>query len=54
MVFLDSLGWPVERIKGRPVLNALRLLIHTRKIVRTWKPPRPSNRYESQEDNGNG
>lgn len=40
MVFLDRLGWPVERVKGRPVLNALRLLIHTRKIVRQWEPPK--------------
>jgi len=34
MQFLDKLGWPVERVKGRPVLNFLRLLIHTRKIKR--------------------
>ena len=23
-------GWPIERIKGRPVLNFIRLLIHAR------------------------
>lgn len=34
MQFLDRLGWPVERIKGRYVLNFLRLLIHTKKIKR--------------------
>ena len=34
MQYLDKLGWPVERIKGRRVLNFLRLLIHTRKIKR--------------------
>ena len=39
MVFLDRLGWPVETVKGRPVLNFLRLLIHTRKVVRRWEPP---------------
>jgi len=32
MQFLDKLGWPVERIKGRPIFNFLRLLIHTRKV----------------------
>ena len=31
--FLDRFGWPVEKIKGRPVLNFFRLLIHTRKIT---------------------
>ena len=50
LVFLDRLGWPVERIKGRPILNFLRLLIHTRKIItrtkwnRMWdnfQPPGP-------------
>jgi hypothetical protein len=35
---LDRNGWPVVTIKGRPVLNLLRLLIHTRKIKR-WAPP---------------
>ena len=34
MQFLDKLGWPVARFKGRPVINFLRLLIHTRKIKR--------------------
>ena len=34
MQFLDSLGWPVERIKDRPITNIIRLLIHTRKIKR--------------------
>ena len=32
MQYLDKLGWPVERIKGRWFLNLLRLLIHTRKV----------------------
>jgi hypothetical protein len=39
MQFLDRLGWPVERVKGRPVLNLIRLLIHTRRIVRKWEQP---------------
>ncbi len=34
MQFLDKLGWPVERFKGRWFLNFLRLIIHTRKIKR--------------------
>lgn len=34
MQFLDKLGWPVERFKGRWFLNFLRLVIHTRKIKR--------------------
>lgn len=32
----DSLGWPVEFIEGRPVMNFLRLLIHT-SPWQTWK-----------------
>lgn len=40
MTFLDKLGWPVELVEGRPVLNFFRLLIHTRKIVRRWEPPK--------------
>lgn len=35
---LDKLGWPVERIEGRPVVTFLRRLIHTRRIAR-WEPP---------------
>jgi len=33
LVFLDRLGWPVEGVKGKPILNFLRLLIHTRSII---------------------
>ncbi len=36
MILRDKLGWAVERIKGRPITNALRLLIHT-DIRQTWK-----------------
>ena len=32
--FIDKCGFPVERIKGRPIVNVMRLLIHTRKIKR--------------------
>lgn len=35
--FLDKYGWPVETIKGRPITNFIRLLLHTRKITTTWK-----------------
>lgn len=31
MIFLDKLGWPIETIRGRPVLNFLRRCIHTRR-----------------------
>ena len=37
MKFLDKYGWPVVLIEGRPVLNFIRRLIHTRKIVRKWE-----------------
>lgn len=32
--FLDRDGWPVVRMKGRPFTNAVRLLLHTRRITR--------------------
>ena len=35
---LDKHGWPVETFRDRPILSALRLLIHTRRIAR-WSPP---------------
>ncbi|MCK9494195.1 MAG: hypothetical protein M0R75_01690 [Dehalococcoidia bacterium] len=35
---LDKYGWPVETIKGRPIQNAIRLLIHTRRVAR-WEQP---------------
>lgn len=39
MQFLDKHDWPVERIRGRPITNLIRLLIHTRKIRRgKWRP----------------
>ncbi len=38
MQFLDSHGWPVVTIKGRPIINFIRRILHTRKIKRgTWK-----------------
>lgn len=36
MTLLDKYGYPVETIKGRPIANALRRLLWTRKIVRGW------------------
>lgn len=34
LMVLDRYGWPVERIKGRPIRNLLRMLIHGRRIAR--------------------
>jgi hypothetical protein len=34
MLCLDKYGWPVTGIKGRYVLNLIRLLLYTRRIVR--------------------
>ena len=45
MQFLDKFGWPVERFKGRKVINLIRLILHTRKIKcgkfksPEWKSP---------------
>jgi len=36
--YIDKLGWPVERIKGRPFTSAIRLLLHTRRV--TTRRPR--------------
>ena len=36
MKLRDKYGWPVERIKGRPFVNFIRLLLHTN-IKQTWK-----------------
>jgi len=32
MLIVDKLGWPIEKYKGRPVVNFLRTIIHGRKI----------------------
>src|SRR5690606_3884345 len=37
---LDRYGWPVVTLKGRPITNAIRFLLHTRRIGR-WVPPVP-------------
>jgi hypothetical protein len=39
LIPLDKHGWPVERFRNRPIANAIRLLLHTRKVVteREWK-----------------
>ncbi len=29
MTFIDKDGWPVETIKGRPITNLIRILLHT-------------------------
>ena len=36
MKLRDRYGWPVERIKGRPITNAIRLLLHT-SLWQTWR-----------------
>lgn len=58
MIFLDKLGWPIETIRGRPVLNFLRRCIHTRRIVRTWAPtkqePDDSNSAQQLPHTGKG
>ena len=46
MHFVDKLGWPVETIKGRPVLNFLRILIHTARIRRGKFHPTITRRCE--------
>lgn len=35
---LDRYGWPVVTLKGRPITNAIRFLLHTRRIG-WWMPP---------------
>ena len=35
MYYRDKYGWPVETIKGRPIVNFIRRLIHTN-IRTTW------------------
>ena len=37
LLICDKYGWPVEQIKGRPITNLIRLLLHGRKL-RRWKP----------------
>jgi hypothetical protein len=34
--FLDKYGYPVERIKGRWFVNIIRVILHTKKIVRGY------------------
>lgn len=33
MKFIDKYGFPVERIIGRPFINILRIILHTKKII---------------------
>lgn len=53
LVPLDKYGWPVERIQGRPVTNAIRLLLHTRSIITRaeWKR-REDARWSDLRGNG--
>ena len=55
MVCLDKYGYPVTGFEGKPIINFIRKLIHTRKIVRKWTPPeqKPNPNvacYDSQKD----
>lgn len=34
--FLDRYDWPVEKIKGRPITNLIRLLLYTKRITTHW------------------
>lgn len=36
MILRDKWGWPVERIKGRPIQNFIRDLLHV-SLWKTWK-----------------
>ena len=57
MQFLDKPGWPVARVKNRPILNAIRLLIHARKIKRgrftTVVPPDPNTQAQQEQTDEN-
>ena len=48
--FLDKYGYPVERIKGRPIINLIRLSLHTRRIKRgQWRPTPSKHDAAAQE-----
>jgi hypothetical protein len=34
LIVCDKRGWPVEKIRGRPITNALRCLIHGSRVNR--------------------
>ncbi len=36
MISRDYLGWPVEYIKGRPITNFIRFILHT-DVNQTWR-----------------
>jgi len=39
LVYVGRDGWPVERIKGRPIISLIRVILFTKKVVRykTWR-----------------
>lgn len=50
MILRDKLGWPIERVKGRPINNFIRLLLHT-SWIRTWRDRnKPWPRAEPSDD----
>ena len=49
ITILDKHGWPVERVRGRPIQNALRMLIHGRRLaLGKWTPPRQESSANNQ------
>ncbi len=44
--FIDKDGWPMELVKGRYFQNALRLVLHSRRI--TTKRPRCLGGHDEQ------
>lgn len=41
MLLRDKCGWPVTILKGRPITNFIRYVIHT-SVVQTWRHRRDS------------
>lgn len=47
MICRDYLGWPLEYIKGRPITNFIRMLLHTN-IKQTWKLRHKKDDFEAR------
>lgn len=37
LIFIAKSGWPVEMLRGRPIINLIRIILHTKKIQRYEK-----------------
>jgi hypothetical protein len=46
MKLRDKLGWPIERVKGKPIGNFIRILIHVNLRKTLWPPSESYRRYE--------